>query len=133
MQKVTCGNCQRSWDEDKDPAPSALCHWCHGRGYSTAPLGVELEGMTWHAWTHLTEAERKEARSEAKLTPQLIGLEGARIEVVDCNDEKRRFKVGRSTGWLPIHLELHNRRSRGGPPVTGAPFKSVRIIQQVSF
>jgi hypothetical protein len=32
--KVTCGNCLRSWDESKDPAPSALCHWCHGRGYS---------------------------------------------------------------------------------------------------
>lgn len=26
------------WCADCDPAPAALCHWCHGRGYSTAPL-----------------------------------------------------------------------------------------------
>ena len=35
---VTCGMCDRSWCERCDPAPSALCHWCHGRGYSTAPI-----------------------------------------------------------------------------------------------
>lgn len=35
---VTCGICGRSWCEQCDPAPSALCHWCHGRGYSTAPV-----------------------------------------------------------------------------------------------
>lgn len=34
---VTCGICDRSWCEDEDPAPAALCHYCHGRGYSTAP------------------------------------------------------------------------------------------------
>ena len=32
--KVTCGNCGHSWCERCDPCPSALCHWCHGRGYS---------------------------------------------------------------------------------------------------
>lgn len=36
--KVTCGNCGQSWCEACDPAPSALCHYCHGRGYSTAPI-----------------------------------------------------------------------------------------------
>lgn len=35
---VTCGNCGRSWCEREDPAPSALCHYCHGRGYSVAPI-----------------------------------------------------------------------------------------------
>jgi len=34
---VTCGNCGAKWCEDCDPAPSALCHTCHGRGYSIAP------------------------------------------------------------------------------------------------
>ena len=34
---VTCGKCRRAWCEQCDPAPSALCHYCHGRGYSTAP------------------------------------------------------------------------------------------------
>lgn len=35
---VTCGICGRSWCERCDPAPSALCHYCHGRGYSEAPM-----------------------------------------------------------------------------------------------
>lgn len=33
---VTCGGCHASWCERCDPAPSALCHVCHGRGYTTA-------------------------------------------------------------------------------------------------
>ncbi len=37
--RVTCGNCGNSWCERCDPAPSAQCHTCTGRGYSTAPLG----------------------------------------------------------------------------------------------
>ena len=36
--RVTCGNCDSSWCEKCDPGPSALCHTCHGRGHSTAPL-----------------------------------------------------------------------------------------------
>lgn len=34
---ATCGDCHRSWCDSCDPGPSALCPWCHGRGYSTAP------------------------------------------------------------------------------------------------
>lgn len=67
-------------------------------------------------------------RCPADLTPQLVGLEGRRVEVVDAHGETRRFKVGRSTGWLPCHLELHNARSLGGGPVMGAPFRSVRVV-----
>ena len=36
--RVTCGGCDSAWCEKCDPGPSALCHTCHGRGYSTAPL-----------------------------------------------------------------------------------------------
>jgi hypothetical protein len=67
-------------------------------------------------------------RSRAELTPQLIGLEGKRVEVVDRYGEKRRFWVGKSTGWIPCHLEISTRRSDGGPAVMGAPFKSVRVV-----
>lgn len=35
---VTCGSCGKSWDEALDPAPAALCHWCHGRGESWAEI-----------------------------------------------------------------------------------------------
>lgn len=67
-------------------------------------------------------------RSKVELTPQLVGLEGKRVEVVDRYGEKRRFQVGRSSGWIPCHLEIEHRNSSGGPAVTGAPFRSVRVI-----
>lgn len=36
--RATCGNCGASWCSRCDPAPSALCHSCHGRGHSTAEI-----------------------------------------------------------------------------------------------
>ena len=57
-----------------------------------------------------------ENRDMSGLSPQLIGLEGWRVEVSTRCGEKRRFYVGRSTGWKPCHLEIHNRRSLDGTP-----------------
>lgn len=74
------------------------------------------------------EHDRTGWRCLAELTPELIGLEGKRVEVVDKYGERRRFKVGKSTGWIPCHLELANRRSSGGGPVFGAPFQSIRVV-----
>lgn len=68
-------------------------------------------------------------RCNAELTPQLLGLEGQRVEIVDSYDEKRRFIVGKSTGWMPCHLEIKKSNSTGGVSVSGAPFKSVRVIK----
>lgn len=67
-------------------------------------------------------------KSATGLTSQLIGLEGKRIEVVDCYGETRRFYVGKSTGWIPCHLQIARRDSTGGPAVMGAPFKSVKVV-----
>lgn len=40
---VRCGaNHKHVWCEACDPAPSALCHWCHGRGYSKARHGATV-------------------------------------------------------------------------------------------
>jgi hypothetical protein len=64
-------------------------------------------------------------RFKCELSPQLIGLEGKRVEVVTLYGETRRFIVGKSTGWLPIHLETARKDSHGGG---GAhrEYKSVR-------
>lgn len=67
-------------------------------------------------------------RCEVELTPQLIGLEGKRVEVVTSYGERERFYVGKSTGWMPIHLQIARRNSSGGPGVVGAPFKEIRVI-----
>ena len=69
-------------------------------------------------------------RSETELSPQLKGLEDCRVEVVDSSGDTRRFIVGRSTGWVPCHLEIPRRDSHGGPAVCGEPFRSVRVIQR---
>lgn len=70
-------------------------------------------------------------KCDAELTPQLVGLEGHRVEVVDCHGERRRFIVGKSSGWIPIHLELAKVNSSGGGGVTGTPYKSVRDLGNV--
>lgn len=68
------------------------------------------------------------ARDLSGLSPQLTGLERARVEVVTDDDTTRRFYVGRSTGWRPCHVEVALRTSTGGP---GAEkhYKSVRVIR----
>ncbi len=67
-------------------------------------------------------------RFECELHPQLKGLEGKRVEVVNAEGETVKFYVGKSTGWIPCHLEIESRRSSGGGAVDSRPFKSVRVI-----
>ena len=58
----------------------------------------------------LAIAHHKETGKQcnAELTPQLKGLEGLWVWVEDeeDDDEARIFKVGKSTGWMPCHLEI---------------------------
>ena len=68
-------------------------------------------------------------RSQSELTSEFIGLEGKRVEVVDRWRQKRRFYVGKSTGFIPVHLEIARRDSTGGPAVMGAPFRSLTVIR----
>jgi hypothetical protein len=69
----------------------------------------------------------KHIRCDAELSPQLIGLEGKRVEVVTTYDETRRFIVGKSTGQIPIHLEVKRRDSSGGGAAE-SKYKSVRVV-----
>ena len=70
--------------------------------------------MDWETWKAMPEREKEKHRDLSGLTPQLCGLEGWRVEVITEYDEKRRFIVGKSTGWKPCHLEVKTRRSMGG-------------------
>lgn len=89
-----------------------------------------LQGMTQAKWDSLSHAERAEIRSDAGLTRQLIELEGWRVEVETTYGETRRFIVGRSSGWIPCHIEIKRRDSSGG---IGAEkmYASVRRIERV--
>lgn len=70
-------------------------------------------------------------RAVYELSPQLIGLEGWRVEVVDTEGDKpRRFIVGKSTGWAPCHLEISRRNAHGGPAAR-REYRHVRQIEKV--
>jgi hypothetical protein len=67
-------------------------------------------------------------RDGSDLTPALLGLEGRRVEVTMPDGERRRFWVGKSTGWRPCHLEIATRRSHGGGAVYFPPGSIVRVV-----
>lgn len=67
-------------------------------------------------------------RCPALLIPQLIGLEGRRVEIKTREGERSRFWVGKSTGWLPIHLEIKTRASSGGGGVYFPEGATVRVV-----
>lgn len=89
-----------------------------------------MSDMTHEKWCRLTPAQKEAIRDNSKLTPQLVGKEGYRVEVVGMNGTRRRFIVGKSTGWVPCHLEMRNRASRAGGPAA-KEYRSVRTIEKV--
>lgn len=91
---------------------------------------LTLEGMTNDKWDRLGPAAKDKLRDLSDLSPQLVGLEGWRVEVEDMHGETRRFVVGRSTGWRPIHIELKLRTSDGGM-AAAKEYRSVRKIEKV--
>lgn len=45
------------------------------------------------------------------------------------DSSKVRFWVGKSTGWIPFHLAMHNRRSGGGTAIShDDDIVSVRVV-----
>jgi hypothetical protein len=106
----------------------------YGAGYTFPVKGtgagyMEYAQLMEHGrqLSELLKTEGKPWQCPAELTPQLTGKEGQRVEVTDCFGQTRRFIVGKSTGWMPCHLEISRRNSSGGHAVTG-PFKSVSIV-----
>lgn len=69
-------------------------------------------------------------RCPALLVPQLIGLEGAVVEV-DYFGQRERFRVGKSMGWLPVHLALRNDGDIDGDDLIAEHVKLVNIIYKL--
>lgn len=67
-------------------------------------------------------------RCNADLVPVLVGLEGKRVECLYFG-ERIRFIVGKSTGWMPVHLRIAKRTSTGGDGLVAGEVKDVRIIR----
>ncbi|MEW5425142.1 hypothetical protein [Amorphus sp. 3PC139-8] len=71
------------------------------------------------------------ARCPAELSPALRGHEGWRVEVTEADGNRRRFIVGKSTGWMPCHLEVARRDSSGGPAAFIPEGATVRPLHPV--
>jgi hypothetical protein len=72
-------------------------------------------------------------RSSSELTPELVGLEGKRVEVShrwtpDWATEVSRFYVGKSMGFIPCHLEIEKRGDDGGGAVCLGNILSVKVL-----
>jgi len=67
-------------------------------------------------------------RSKSELIPEFIGNEGRKVEVITSYNEKERYIIGKSTGFIPCHLEIKKRNSSGGSSVCGYPFKSIKFL-----
>lgn len=108
----------------------AIASWL-GAPAPTADIGT-AEAYHYYetlcSWGWVYSAFSKE-RCPANLNPQLMGLEGKRVEVTTPDGQRDRFWVGKSTGWLPVHLEIKTRRSHGGGAVYLPPGAKVRVVE----
>lgn len=68
--------------------------------------------------------ERKE-RVEVVLKPGFEQYYGYGLRV---DGKKQRFWVGRSTGWMPIYLQILNTKASGGEAISSSGIESVRGI-----
>lgn len=105
------------------------------------PAGIPDDLMERYAYYQglLSEAsaivEKTGKRCDIELHPQLVGLEGKRVKVTYPDKYKdwglpSRFWVGKSMGWMPIHLEIKSQRSSGGAAIShNIPFKTLEVIK----
>jgi hypothetical protein len=99
------------------------------QGFMPEPRDVERYHLCMAVTSEMLSLMREQgARSTpVDLVPQLVGLEGKRVEVVTTYGETRRFIVGKSMGPIQIHLEIASSRSTGGAAAE-RDYKSIRVI-----
>ncbi len=114
---------------------NAVADWLVSEGQHATRIPAEGRGTPRAYGAYLALMSQGSAynrdtgkRCPAELCPQLTGLEGKRVEIEYEDGTTMRFWVGKSTGWMPCHLEIARRNSSGGGQISG-PFKSVRVIR----
>jgi hypothetical protein len=101
---------------------------------NAAPVGTPERYAQYRETVNYAELEFRATgkRSAVQLTPELVGKEGRRVEVVhqwkSGETETARFQVGKSSGWMPCHLQLARRGVSSGPAVCLGKILSVRVI-----
>ena len=112
---IPCGSGWSCLGFDVERRQTAAIRAELGLPVSTLEPGT-AEAYAEHVAT--VEAARVSGRRLAcGLHPKLRGLEGCRVEA-DLYGVRSRFWVGKSTGWIPSHLEIKTRRSRGGDAIS---------------
>lgn len=77
----------------------------------------------------ILEVMRKSGkRYDCDLFKPFVGHEGERVEVVYSWGETERFYIGKTTGFIPVHIGLKRRNSWGGDPVMADSIKSYRFV-----
>jgi hypothetical protein len=119
-----------------DRKARAVAAWLYGNGQHTEEAGREWPemGTAEHFATcdGVMDAGARYAgatgkRCPAELVPALVGLEGQRVAAT-VYGERIRFTVGKSTGWMPCHLQLKTARSSGGDALSVGSVTDVRRV-----
>ena len=93
-----------------------VAEWCGVPAPATINVGTSDGYQDYERIMHqgADYARVTSKRCPAELIPAFVGKEGQRVKVTDSDGNVRRFYIGRSTGWLPHHLEISRRDSLGG-------------------
>jgi DnaJ-class molecular chaperone len=110
--KTVCDTCGRKTWYDKEQRcrceyPAAKT--CESCGHTETIEPMRMEQCTG------TLRLIVETDLDDRLTPYYE--RGERVEVREKDGTRRRFYVGKSTGWKPVYLEIARRNSSGGPAV----------------
>lgn len=121
---VSCLGFDNLHEKGKALAAELGEEWMEKRGTKTA---VEKYNLLIESARE--KNEKTGWRSDSELSPQLIGLEGQRVEVETTYGENRRFNVGKSTGFIPCHLEVFRSNCIDGVAAE-KEYKSVRVLKE---
>jgi hypothetical protein len=104
---------------------AAICKELNRTAPVAAPGTLDAYGEYGQA---LQAAKDSGKRLKCGLHPRLIGLEGKRVECT-LYGEKVRFIVGKSTGFIPCHLQIERRGNTGGGWISEASeLGSIKIL-----